>query len=95
VYEHGCRGADMRSARQSSRCGQVHSRQWRDREESMRSAAETLSLRSRPAAVAVIVFRSIGFAAAGRRSCRGHRVSGQGCVNGTRLLVERPIYEHT
>jgi aldehyde dehydrogenase (NAD+) len=43
---------------------------------------------------AVIVFADADLAQAGRRGLSGAiSVSGQGCVNGTRLLVERPIYE--
>lgn len=43
---------------------------------------------------AVIVFADADLAQAGRRGLSGAMsVSGQGCVNGTRLLVERPIYE--
>jgi len=43
---------------------------------------------------AVIVFADADLAAAGRRGLSGAiSVSGQGCVNGTRLLVQRPIYE--
>ncbi len=43
---------------------------------------------------AVIVFADADLAEAGRRGLSGAiSVSGQGCVNGTRLLVERPIYE--
>ncbi len=44
---------------------------------------------------AVIVFADADLAEAGKRGLSGAMsVSGQGCVNGTRLLVERPIYEH-
>lgn len=43
---------------------------------------------------AVIVFADADLAEAGRRGLSGAiSVSGQGCVNGTRLLVERPVYE--
>lgn len=43
---------------------------------------------------AVIVFADADLTQAGRRGLSGAMsVSGQGCVNGTRLLVERPIYE--
>ncbi len=43
---------------------------------------------------AVIVFADADLAAAGKRGLSGAMsVSGQGCVNGTRLLVERPVYE--
>jgi acyl-CoA reductase-like NAD-dependent aldehyde dehydrogenase len=43
---------------------------------------------------AVIVFADADLAQAGRRGLSGAiSVSGQGCVNGTRLLVERSIYE--
>lgn len=43
---------------------------------------------------AVIVFADADLAEAGKRGLNGAiSVSGQGCVNGTRLLVERPIYE--
>ncbi len=43
---------------------------------------------------AVIVFADADLTQAGRRGLSGAiSVSGQGCVNGTRLLVERPIYE--
>lgn len=43
---------------------------------------------------AVVVFADADLADAGRRGLSGAiSVSGQGCVNGTRLLVERPIYE--
>jgi len=62
----------------------------------LRSAAETL----KPCGLelggksAVIVFADADLQQAGRRGLAGAiSVSGQGCVNGTRLLVERPIYE--
>lgn len=43
---------------------------------------------------AVIVFADADLHEAGRRGLSGAiSVSGQGCVNGTRLLIERPIYE--
>jgi aldehyde dehydrogenase (NAD+) len=43
---------------------------------------------------AVIVFADADLREASRRGLAGAiSVSGQGCVNGTRLLVERPIYE--
>jgi len=43
---------------------------------------------------AVIVFADADLAQAGRRGLSGAiSVSGQGCVNGTRLLVQRPIYD--
>jgi acyl-CoA reductase-like NAD-dependent aldehyde dehydrogenase len=43
---------------------------------------------------AVIVFADADLADAGKRGLSGAMsVSGQGCVNGTRLLVERPIYD--
>lgn len=43
---------------------------------------------------AVLVFADADLAQAGTRGLSGAiSVSGQGCVNGTRLLVERPIYE--
>lgn len=43
---------------------------------------------------AVIVFADADLATAGKCGLAGAiSVSGQGCVNGTRLLVERPIYE--
>jgi aldehyde dehydrogenase (NAD+) len=43
---------------------------------------------------AVIVFADADLQEAARRGLAGAiSVSGQGCVNGTRLLVERPIYE--
>lgn len=43
---------------------------------------------------AVIVFADADLSQAGRRGLSGAiSVSGQGCVNGTRLLVERTIYE--
>ncbi len=42
---------------------------------------------------AVLVFADADLVEAGRRGLSGAiSVSGQGCVNGTRLLVERPIY---
>lgn len=44
---------------------------------------------------AVIVFADADLTEAGKRGLSGAiSVSGQGCVNGTRLLVERPVYEH-
>lgn len=44
---------------------------------------------------AVIVFADADLADAAKRGLSGAMsVSGQGCVNGTRVLVERPIYEH-
>lgn len=62
----------------------------------LRSAAENL----KPCGLelggksAVIVFADADLAQAGRRGLAGAiSVSGQGCVNGTRLLVERSIYE--
>lgn len=62
----------------------------------LRSAAETL----KPCGLelggksAVIVFADADLTQAARRGLSGAiSVSGQGCVNGTRLLVERPIYE--
>jgi len=62
----------------------------------LRAAAETL----KPCGLelggksAVIVFADADLPQAGRRGLAGAiSVSGQGCVNGTRLLVERPIYE--
>lgn len=62
----------------------------------LRSAAETL----KPCGLelggksAVIVFADADLAGAGKRGLSGAiSVSGQGCVNGTRLLVERPVYE--
>ncbi len=62
----------------------------------LRTAAETL----KPCGLelggksAVIVFADADLQQAGRRGLAGAiSVSGQGCVNGTRLLVERPIYE--
>jgi aldehyde dehydrogenase (NAD+) len=62
----------------------------------LRSASETL----KPCGLelggksAVIVFADADLAQAGPRGLNGAiSVSGQGCVNGTRLLVERPIYE--
>lgn len=43
---------------------------------------------------AVIVFADADLADAAKRGLSGAMsVSGQGCVNGTRILVERPIYE--
>jgi aldehyde dehydrogenase (NAD+) len=43
---------------------------------------------------AVIVFADADLQEAARRGLAGAiSVSGQGCVNGTRLLVERPVYE--
>jgi aldehyde dehydrogenase (NAD+) len=43
---------------------------------------------------AVIVFADADIADAAKRGLSGAMsVSGQGCVNGTRILVERPIYE--
>jgi acyl-CoA reductase-like NAD-dependent aldehyde dehydrogenase len=61
----------------------------------LRSAAETL----KPCGLelggksAVIVFADADLQQAARRGLSGAvSVSGQGCVNGTRLLVERPIY---
>ncbi|CAN7454356.1 aldehyde dehydrogenase family protein [Phenylobacterium sp. LjRoot225] len=43
---------------------------------------------------AVIVFADANLADAAKRGLSGAMsVSGQGCVNGTRLLVERPIYD--
>lgn len=43
---------------------------------------------------AVIVFADADMTSAARRGMSGAiSVSGQGCVNGTRLLVERPVYE--
>jgi len=43
---------------------------------------------------AVIVFADADLTSAAKRGLSGAiSVSGQGCVNGTRLLVERPIYE--
>jgi len=62
----------------------------------LRAAAESL----RPCGLelggksAVIVFADADLQEAARRGLAGAiSVSGQGCVNGTRLLVERPIYE--
>ncbi|MGO9932587.1 MAG: aldehyde dehydrogenase family protein [Steroidobacteraceae bacterium] len=62
----------------------------------LRSAAETL----KPCGLelggksAVIVFADADLSQAARRGLAGAiSVSGQGCVNGTRLLVERSIYE--
>jgi aldehyde dehydrogenase (NAD+) len=62
----------------------------------LRAAAETL----KPCGLelggksAVIVFADADLQDAARRGLSGAiSVSGQGCVNGTRLLVERPIYE--
>lgn len=62
----------------------------------LRTAAETL----KPCGLelggksAVIVFADADLQQAARRGLSGAiSVSGQGCVNGTRLLVERPIYE--
>jgi acyl-CoA reductase-like NAD-dependent aldehyde dehydrogenase len=62
----------------------------------LRTAAETL----KPCGLelggksAVIVFADADLQEAARRGLSGAiSVSGQGCVNGTRLLVERPIYE--
>jgi aldehyde dehydrogenase (NAD+) len=62
----------------------------------LRSAAETL----KPCGLelggksAVIVFADADLQQAARRGLSGAMsASGQGCVNGTRLLVERPIYE--
>ncbi len=62
----------------------------------LRTAADTL----KPCGLelggksAVIVFADADLQQAGRRGLAGAiSVSGQGCVNGTRLLVERPIYE--
>lgn len=62
----------------------------------LRSAAETL----KPCGLelggksAVIVFADADLQPAARRGLSGAMsASGQGCVNGTRLLVERPIYE--
>jgi acyl-CoA reductase-like NAD-dependent aldehyde dehydrogenase len=62
----------------------------------LRTAAETL----KPCGLelggksAVIVFADADLSQAARRGLSGAiSVSGQGCVNGTRLLVERPIYE--
>jgi len=62
----------------------------------LRAAAETL----KPCGLelggksAVIVFADADLQHAARRGLSGAiSVAGQGCVNGTRLLVERPIYE--
>jgi aldehyde dehydrogenase (NAD+) len=62
----------------------------------LRTAAETL----KPCGLelggksAVIVFADADLSQAARRGLAGAiSVSGQGCVNGTRLLVERPVYE--
>jgi len=62
----------------------------------LRRAAETL----KPCGLelggksAVIVFADADLREAGRRGLSGGiSANGQGCVNGTRLLVERPIYE--
>ena len=62
----------------------------------LRSAAETL----KPCGLelggksAVIVFADADLLDAAKRGLSGAvSVSGQGCVNGTRLLVERPVYE--
>jgi acyl-CoA reductase-like NAD-dependent aldehyde dehydrogenase len=62
----------------------------------LRAAAETL----KPCGLelggksAVIVFADADLQQAARRGLSGAiSASGQGCVNGTRLLVERPIYE--
>ena len=62
----------------------------------LKTAAETL----KPCGLelggksAVIVFADADLAQAGPMGLNGAvSVSGQGCVNGTRLLVERPIYE--
>jgi aldehyde dehydrogenase (NAD+) len=62
----------------------------------LRTAAETL----KPCGLelggksAVIVFADADLQEAARRGLSGAiSVSGQGCVNGTRLLVERPIYD--
>lgn len=62
----------------------------------LRTAAETL----KPCGLelggksAVIVFADAELTEAARRGLSGAiSVSGQGCVNGTRLLVERPVYE--
>jgi aldehyde dehydrogenase (NAD+) len=44
---------------------------------------------------AVIVFADADLLDAAKRGLSGAvSVSGQGCVNGTRLLVERPVYDH-
>jgi acyl-CoA reductase-like NAD-dependent aldehyde dehydrogenase len=62
----------------------------------LRTAAETL----KPCGLelggksAVIVFADADLASAAKRGLSGAMsANGQGCVNGTRLLVERPIYE--
>jgi len=62
----------------------------------LRTAADTL----KPCGLelggksAVIVFADADLAQAGQRGLSGAiSVSGQGCVNGTRLLVERPVYD--
>jgi hypothetical protein len=62
----------------------------------LRHAAETL----KPCGLelggksAVIVFADADLKEAARRGLSGAvSVSGQGCVNGTRLLVERPVYD--
>ncbi|MBV8804118.1 MAG: aldehyde dehydrogenase family protein [Sinobacteraceae bacterium] len=62
----------------------------------LRTASETL----KPCGLelggksAVVVFADADLQDAARRGLSGAiSVSGQGCVNGTRLLVERPIYE--
>jgi acyl-CoA reductase-like NAD-dependent aldehyde dehydrogenase len=62
----------------------------------LRSAAETL----KPCGLelggksAVIVFADADLQSAAKRGLSGAiSANGQGCVNGTRLLVERPIYE--
>lgn len=62
----------------------------------LRNAAETL----KPCGLelggksAVIVFADADLAEAARRGLSGGvSANGQGCVNGTRLLVQRPIYE--
>ncbi|MCK9563326.1 MAG: aldehyde dehydrogenase family protein, partial [Bacteroidales bacterium] len=62
----------------------------------LRSAAETL----KPCGLelggksAVVVFADADLQNAARRGLSGAiSASGQGCVNGTRLLVERPVYE--
>jgi len=62
----------------------------------LRAASETL----KPCGLelggksAVVVFADADLQEAARRGLSGAiSVSGQGCVNGTRLLVERPIYE--
>lgn len=63
----------------------------------LRTAAETL----KPCSLelggksAVVVFADADLNDAGRRGLSGAvSASGQGCVNGTRILVERPVYEH-